>query len=311
MKFLRIAALAILTLASPMLAQGQTMFRPVAVVNDSAITGYDLSQRAQMLAVLGAQSSSPEMLRNAAFEQLIEDRLKLQAGQAIGVTPTNELVNEALAELAEQRQLSVPEFKALLNGAGVSDTAITDLAAAEAVWRQVVRLRFGQRVQPGEAEIDSELAVLRERGNREYRFLELGLPLTADGRSPDQTRALAQRLYSELRGGGDFRAAVARYSRSPSAAKGGDVGWVPALRLPPDLQASVANLSVGQITEPLEVPGGVSILKLVETRRSEVPQADDEQLRERVRGRLIQRKSARLAEGLLQELRRDALIDVR
>ena len=40
-------------------------------------------------------------------------------------------------------------------------------------------------------------------------------------------------------------------------------------------------------------------------------QAVDPQLRERIRNRLINVQSARLADGLLQEMRRDALIEVR
>ena len=65
----------------------QTMFRPVAVVNDSAITGYDLAQRAQLLAALGFPVASPEALKEEALNRLVDDRLKLQEAKRFGITP--------------------------------------------------------------------------------------------------------------------------------------------------------------------------------------------------------------------------------
>ena len=299
------------TFAAVVPASAQSLFKPIAVVNDSAITGFDLAQRAQVLVVLGFSAASPDALRATALDQLVEDRLKLQAGKAIGIEPNAELIKAALETVAKSRNLSVPEFQALMNNKGVTNMALEDLAGAEAVWRQVIRARFSQRVQPGEAEIDSEIALLKRGGAFEYRFQEIGLPLTADGRNEQQTRALAEQLYNQLRGGGNFKAAVRKYSKSPSAARGGDVGWVSIARMPAELQNSVRDMNVGAVSPPLAVPGGISILKMTDRRARNVGDLDDPKLRERIRTQLVLRKSARLAEGLLQELRRDALIDVR
>jgi hypothetical protein len=61
------------------------------------------------------------------------------------------------------------------------------------------------------------------------------------------------------------------------------------------------------------VSGGYSLLKLIEQRSDESQRVDaaSPELRERVRKRLVTQQTARLAEGLLQELRRDALIELR
>ena len=77
------------------------------------------------------------------------------------------------------------------------------------------------------------------------------------------------------------------------------------------MQTAIANLSVGSVAPPMAVPGGISILKMVDRRERNVGDLDDPQLRERIRNQLSLRKSARLADGYLQELRRDALIEMR
>lgn len=288
----------------------QTLFRPVAVVNDSAITGFDLAQRAQILVALGVTTASADALRNQALDQLVEDRLKLQAGRRIGLQPNPEFVEQGIAQIAQRRELSATEFRALMNAQGVTDQAVEDMASAEIIWIQVVRARFADRVEPGEAEIDSELALMGQRGAFDYRIREIGLPLEGDGRSEAQTRALAEQLYNSLNAGGDFGEAVSRFSRAPSAARGGNVGWVATQQMPPNLLNALQGLEVGSVSRPLNVAGGVSLIRLEEKRATGASENADPQIRERIRNRLMNLQSARLADGLLQEMRRDALIEV-
>ena len=306
----KIAALALAVLVTEPV-KAQTLFRPVAVVNDSAITGFDLAQRAQIMVALGFSAASPDALRAEALDNLVEDRLKLQAGEQLGIRPTPEIVEVGISEFAKQSNVTPAEFRALMNSQGVTEQALEDLAASEVIWLQVVRARFASRVQPGEGEIDAELGLIEQRTAFEFRIQEIGLPLNDESRSEAQTRALAEQLYSELSQGGDFGEAVARYSRAPSAATGGNVGWVTTQRMPPDLLQALTELEVGQVSRPLPVAGGLSIVKVLEKRSSGVSANQDPNLRDRVRNRLINERSARLADGLLQEMRRDALIEVR
>ncbi len=292
-------------------AQAQTLFRPVAIVNDSAITGFDLAQRAQILVALGLTTADADSLRATALDQLVTDRLKLEAGRVIGLSPTPDMIQAGIEALAQNQDISANEFRAILNAQGVSNLAIEDYAGAEMIWGQVIRARFLNRVQPGEAEIDAELGLLSDRAAFEYRIKEIGLPLESDGRTGAETRALAEQLYNALNQGGSFDQAVSRFSRAPSAGRGGDVGWVSTQRMPSEMLRALSELTVGQVTRPLSVPGGFSLLQLVEKRETGVDAGATPQIREQIRNRLIQQKSNRLAEGLLQEMRRDALIEVR
>ncbi len=297
--------------ASAQTSMAQTLFRPVAVVNDSAITGFDLAQRAQILVALGFTSASADSLRSAALDQLVEDRLKLQAGKRIGIKPSDEMIETGVDEFARRGSITANEFRALMNQQGVTDQAVEDMVVAEVIWAQVVRARFGNRVEPGEAEIDAELGLVQSRTGFRYRISEIGLPLGGDGRSDEETRALAAQLSQELNNGGDFTAAVSQYSKAPSAARGGQVGWISTERMPPDLIRALSTLEVGQVSEPLTVAGGLSILKLEEkSATGNSPQVSPE-LRNQIRNRLAAQQSNRLAEGLLQEMRRDALIEIR
>lgn len=301
----------LLVLAIPGLGSAQTLFKPVAVVNDSAITGFDLAQRAQILVALGFPSASPDALRSEALNRLVEDRLKLQAGRQVGLRPTPDTVERGLAIFAQRGGMQPDEFRVLMSNQGVTDQALEDLAVAEAIWLEVIRARFGSRIEPGEAEIDAELGIFENRTGFDYRILEIGLPLEDGNRTEPQTRALAEQLYESLNSGGDFAEAVRAYSRAPSAARGGEVGWVTTERMPPELIDALAKLEPGQVSSPLAVAGGLSLIKLIEKRESASGLAADPEARAQARERLVNQQAGRLAEGLLQEMRRDALIEVR
>jgi len=294
-------------------APAQTMFRPVAVVNDSAITGFDLAQRAQLLVALGFTAASPDALRAEALDRLVEDRLKLQEGARLGVFANEDSVNSGVEGLAKRSGLAPDAFRAALGNQGITAQTLNDMVSAEVVWREVVRGLFARRVEPGEVEIDTEIAAFQQRAGVSYRVQEIGLPVGEGGRNEADTRALADRLYKSLIQGGSFADAVRKYSRAPSAARGGDVGWISSLKMPPGLAEMLGQLTPGQVGEPFPVAGGFSILKLAEKRvdAAEAIDPNDPELRERMRKRLASQRTARLAEGLLQELRRDALIELR
>ena len=83
--------------------------------------------------------------------------------------------------------------------------------------------------------------------------------------------------------------------------------------MPPELARLLSEISPGQVARPFQVAGGVSILKLIDKRidAADVLDTNDPELRGRLRSRLANQRTARLAEGLLQELRRDAHIEIR
>lgn len=312
MRVLMLPLLALLAFALPPAAAAQnTPFAPVAVVNGEAITGFDVQQRIKMMRLISNLPADSQELTLATLDALIEDRLKLQEGKRLGIEPTDELISGGLQRLAQQRGQSPEAFLQRLRRGGVAESAIRDSVGAEVVWREVVRGRFLSRVDPADAEVDAEIGLISQGGAAEgvsYRLQEIGLPNPAGGSAEGEARA----LYQRLRDGADFTQAVKQHSRAPSADNDGKLGWVEARRLPPDLARAVATLQPGQVAEPMPVAAGWSIVKLLEVKRDAgaAPQVDAE-TRERIRARMIEARIGRLADGLLQELRRDALIQLR
>ena len=133
--------LAICALALPAAAQG--LFDPAARVDDAIITEYEVQQRMRFLQVLNAPGAS----REAALEALIDDRLRLRAASTVGLSITEEGLAEGLSDFAARGNLSTEDFVASLERAGIARETFRDFVQVNIVWRDLIRARYGNRLE--------------------------------------------------------------------------------------------------------------------------------------------------------------------
>jgi len=88
--------------------------------------------------------------------------------------------------------------------------------------------------------------------------------------------ANANQIVQQLRQGGSFVAYARQYSDASSAAQGGDLGWLQLAQLQsPTLENAVQQMEPGQLVGPIEIPGGFSMLLLIDRRQIGMPDPRD------------------------------------
>lgn len=244
----------------------RSAFETAATVNDSPITFYDIDQRMRLLRFNGAPDSPN--LRNIAIDQLIDDRLKRAAGERLGIRAQESRDAELIRSYAENARRDPGSIDRDLARVGATRATLLDALRAEAVWREVIRSRFGARTDPSDGEVEQAISLAASGRNREFRLAELVLPISQRGESGTQT--FARQLATELAAGGDFAAAARRHSASASAREGGSIGWVPEGSLPPAVLGALDAAGSSGVTQPITLQGAVAILKVLETRTVEV-----------------------------------------
>jgi len=103
------------------------------------------------------------------------------------------------------------------------------------------------------------------KGAKEYRIGEIFLSSTPA--TADETLANANRIVEQVRQGASFVAYARQFSEASTAAVGGDLGWVRAEQLPEPLAQAAAGMQPGQISAPIAIPGGYSIITLGDQRQ--------------------------------------------
>ncbi|MEM8789631.1 MAG: hypothetical protein AAGE76_15330 [Pseudomonadota bacterium] len=118
-------------------AMGQS-FEPVIVVNEKAITQFEIVQRARFLNALGASGDALALAR----EQLINDRLREAVIERFEIEVTEEEIDQSVANFAGTRGLEVGELYAGLDGAGIAEETLRQFLAVQIGWRNFVQRRF-------------------------------------------------------------------------------------------------------------------------------------------------------------------------
>ncbi|MGB0854316.1 MAG: peptidylprolyl isomerase, partial [Pikeienuella sp.] len=134
------------------------------------------------------------------------------------------------------------------------------VVVAQIVWNRVVTSRFNARATPSEGELDTEIEIAASATEQRFRVSEIALPAT----DADMQKAadFLNKIRRDIAAGANFADIARKTSRSPTARKGGDIGWLPQSSLPPAMSQALIEAGVGGVTPPLPVPGGVAIFQL-------------------------------------------------
>jgi peptidyl-prolyl cis-trans isomerase SurA len=241
-----------------------------AVVNGFVITGTDIDQR---VALVTAASEAPiaadELLRLRVqvLRNLIDETLKIQAAAADEVEANRDEVEQTYQQLAAQNFAAEPKkMDEYLASIGSSPASLKRQIEGEMAWENLLRRRIIPFVNVSAEEVNEVLKRLNEaKGTDEYRLGEIYLSATSENRA--QVLANAQAIMQQLQQGGSFVAYARQYSEATTAVVGGDLGWVRLGQLPPQLAAAARGMTAGQLQGPIEIPGGFSILYLINKRQ--------------------------------------------
>ncbi|MEJ6813039.1 MAG: peptidylprolyl isomerase [Octadecabacter sp.] len=242
-----------MALMSPTFAVAQ--FAPVIVINDAVVSEFEIDQREAMLRVF----RTPGDLQQVARDQLIEDRLKLEALNAAGLRITPEGLRGAMGEFSARENMDVDQFIAVLSQAGVAEETFRDFVRVNVSWRDYIRSRFGDRAQVSEAEIDQ--ASGQSSGSADIEVLLNEIIIAAPPPRAASALATAQRI-AQLTSTSAFEAEARRVSALPSRTRGGRLDWLPITNYPAGLRGLLLDLAPGQVTAPIPITNGVALYQM-------------------------------------------------
>lgn len=245
---------------APANAQGQ--FAPAITVNDRVITRYELAQRIRLLEVF----RTPGDLNQVARDALIEDRLKEQELERVGLSLSDAALTSAMEEFAGRANMNLDQFTRMLAQNGVDRVTLEDFVRVGVSWRDYVRSRFNRQVTVTEADVDRAIA----RQGSSATEIEVLLSEIIIAAPPERAAAAANAAaqISRMRSFSEFEDAARQVSALPSRADGGRLGWLPISNYPPQLQSLLLGLRPGEVTEPIDIENGIALFQMRGVRES-------------------------------------------
>ena len=248
--------------------------RIVAVVDDDVILQSELdraeSNVKQQYAGHAEQLPPEDVLQKQILERLVLSHLQLARAADAGVTATDAEVDEALQNMAAQNKMTVAQMQQQITADGMSNDEFRKSVRDEIVLQKMQQSIIQARVAVSESEIDSELATERAGGPQVHlAHILVALP---NGATPEEIKTAQDKINGIKalidQGKMDFSAAAIRYSDSPNALEGGDLGWRSMDEVPPAFTDILKTLKPGDVTQPIQGISGFQLLKLVETREA-------------------------------------------
>ncbi|CBL45665.1 Peptidyl-prolyl cis-trans isomerase [gamma proteobacterium HdN1] len=263
----------------------QLLDRVVAVVDDDIILQSELLNRTRQIRIQiakrGTEAPDEAKLQAQVLERMITESAELQLAEKMGVRVDDNAINEALANIARQNNLSLEQFQNVIeHEEGMTFASYREQVRREMTAHQLQQRRVASRIKISDQDIDAFLAsdLGKENLAPDYHLGHILIAVhdDSDAASIDQAKAMADEVYRQLKSGADFAATAVRYSGDDKALEGGDLGWRKAGQLPTLFADVVVNMHRGDISAPIRSPSGFHIIKILETRGGTemlVPQA--------------------------------------
>lgn len=295
---------------------GEGFFNPsssipvVAQVNGDSISSLELDRRYMSIASFAAQLGQPVTraqeadLRFSALQDLVDQRLMLQAARRERIRVDNKLVNEEFNALQEAYG---DQFNSVLRMQGLNHASLRELIRENLLLEKVREEK--SRVVVTDEELRE--AFDAEREEIEVRHILIDPSDDDLGGDWDAARARAEEILERLMAGEDFETLAAAYSADPgSKDQGGDLGYI--RRDTPFVQEfldAAFNLDVGEMSAPVRSAYGYHIIQVTDRRLAEADRPFEE-VEEELRARLEWERGQAQFEAWLEEERAKAQVTI-
>ena len=245
-----------------------------AVVNNDVIMQSELNaEMATVRSQLQRQSTAiPEqdVFQTQVLEQLIIELLQLQEADRLGVKVSDTMLNNTMANIAKNNNLSLPQLHQAIVNNGQTVAAFRDEIQRSMTIEEVSKIAVKRRIKVSEKDIDLFLESQQgqDLADNEYLLSHIlvAIPAQATEQELNSANEKLAALQAELANNADFTSLVIKYSDANNALDGGSLGWRKISQLPALFADTVAQLKANEVSQPLRNASGYHLVKVMEQR---------------------------------------------
>ena len=229
-------------------------FVPAIQVDGMVITHYEISQRSAFFELL----NFPGNHKREAEKSLIDDKLKIRAAEQFGIELKPKALEHEMKVFAKRANLTVDQFAKRLNNAGVDTNTWKNYMQIPILWFETVNRKFASQISSLMS--DNNIEEKSTTGsNIQVLLTEIIIPVQSGFEEEAKSRVQDLRKIKSFE---RFSEAAFKYSVAPTREVGGKVKWQNLSDLPLVVRPLIAGLSLGEVSEPLPIPGGLAIFQL-------------------------------------------------
>ena len=191
---------------------GVLLDRIAAVVNDGIVLQGDVEKQVQVVSQRLTQAGKQLPPRNVLYQQVLErqilQELQLQRAARLEMQVSDEMLNQALAEVAERNKISFADMPAALAAQGIDYGEYREEVRREMTLTMLKQRDVLARVYISPREVDQCVAERKESPGRDDAYnlahILIAIPTAASADEIAERSARAMGVYERARQGEDF-----------------------------------------------------------------------------------------------------------
>ena len=237
----------------------------VAKIDNKIITSYDLEIEIKYLQALSPniKNLTKEQKINSAKESLIREKIKLnEILKYYKFGKDTNYLNKIVADTYKKLGLkSEPEFVKYLSNYDLTIDDIKKKIEIEIVWNKLIFEKYNNKVEIDVEKLKKKINEAESKLNKQEEFLLSEIVLSAENK--EELDKKYKKILKSIEDVG-FKNTASIYSISDTAKFGGSIGWVQGSQLSELVINELQNMNPGETTKPIDVPGGLLIIKIDE-----------------------------------------------
>ena len=149
---------------------------------------------------------------------------------------------------------SVEEFNNFFKINKINPDLVRKKITSEVLWNQLIFNKYKDKIKINKEEIKKKI---KNRKQKEYNLREILFELEDKEKLKDKYELIKSYINSK-----SFSEAVLKFSISKTINNKGKIGWVKETVLNKKIIKNLNEISIGQISKPIVLPGGYLILKI-------------------------------------------------
>ncbi|MGB5991700.1 MAG: SurA N-terminal domain-containing protein [Desulfobacterales bacterium] len=250
--------------------------RIVAVVNDDVITLIELKGSlkpyTEKIRSLGYPPEKEQELlfkvRKDMLDRLINQKIEDQEIKRSKVEISEEQIDQTIERIKETNYLTDEQIRAALAKDGLTMEEYRKQIKSEILRTRLVNLKVKSKIVITKEDVKAyyEKHIEEYGGKQKYhlRNIIMNVPLFSDTNKKLEIKARMDEILEKLKVGESFEVLAAKYSESPAASDGGNLGEFEFDSLSPQLQKAIEKIKPGEFTPMLDTDQGYQIFFLEE-----------------------------------------------
>ena len=241
-----------------------------AIVNDGVVLRSEVEDQVTMLLRnferQGAQLPPIGQLREDVLERLILQRIQLQRAERYGISISDEGLNAAINNVAQNNNVTFEEFPEVLAAEGIDYFKYRNELKQQITLDELRQREVSSRISVSQSELDSYLILQKEEDQKAYDYdlSHILLPLTSRSGQGEINRKQEMIIDLRLRieNGEAFESIARSFSEGQQSSNGGRLGWMKGNELPEIFVSAIRNTKIGELSQPFQSASGFHLLKV-------------------------------------------------